>query len=73
MAPKPQGRPKAAHIPDSEILLACRDLFAIPEGLPHYHPKVVLAKVEKLRKRGLIDAGHRLTKSGRVALEEAGL
>jgi hypothetical protein len=64
------SRPKAADIPDLEVLVAARDRGMGPLNR-RYPYKVVQAKVDKLVKRGLLHVGPRLTltEAGRLAIE----
>jgi hypothetical protein len=57
------SRVKTSDIPDAEILDACRAFHAGAAATPdvalaHKYPvKVIMAKMEKLYRRGLLDCG----------------
>ena len=69
------NRPKAADIEDAFVLKACAafGLGRAPDPVSllvlTYPAKVVRAKFEKLRERGLLDSKDRLTEAGRRAIE----
>jgi len=74
LAPRDPSRPKAADIPDKEMLEACDRWTVVgapypTEGfLPRFPRNVILSKLAKLHRRGWIDAKRYLTKPGREVL-----
>lgn len=67
------SRPKAADIPDVVALRCCAQMnegtaWVPPLSLADFPPKVIEAKFDKLRARGLLDAKDRLTTAGRAFL-----
>lgn len=78
MAPRDPSRPKASHLSDVEVLMACEAYTRV--GAPHpidpflarVPQKVVAAKLAKLERRGLIDRDRRTTKAGLAFIAEHG-
>ena len=69
------GRAKTADVPDDDFLEAIdtysRGGLWVDAAFPHTHPKILIAKLRKLQKRGLVtNEGGRysLTPAGREAL-----
>jgi hypothetical protein len=75
LAPRDPSRPKAANIPDKDMLKACDQWTTVGAPYPtdafllRFPRNVILAKLAKVHRRGWIDAKRYLTKSGRQALE----
>jgi isocitrate dehydrogenase len=71
------NRPKAADIPDKDMLAACDHWTATGYPYPtdafllRFPRNVILSKLAKLHRRGWIDAKRYLTKAGRDALQIA--
>lgn len=77
MVARDPSRPKAAHIPDLEFLSACRAHAAGQAKHPievftaKFPGKVVMEKVAKMRRRGLVTGNWYLTPEGLTALASA--
>lgn len=74
MAPRDPARPKAADIPDKDMLEACDAWTRVGAPYPtdafllRFPRNVILAKLAKVHRRGWIDAKRYLTKPGREVL-----
>jgi hypothetical protein len=75
VAPKPAGRPAAKDISDRDMLTAVEAFTRVGAPYPtepflrDFPPKVVLSKIAKLHRRGLIDVKRHLTREGREAYD----